>query len=91
MTDSAIIAVQPSPAPQRRSDSGDRADAPGFSYALAAASLERNAAKSLEAHGARPEGQGSAGETQASESATQPRDAGAKSQQPVAPASQQKA
>ncbi|MGD9800786.1 MAG: flagellar hook-length control protein FliK [Parvularculaceae bacterium] len=91
MTESAIIAVQPSPAPQRRTDSGDPADAPGFSYALAAASLERNAAKSLEAHGARPERQASAGETQANESVTQPRDGGGRSQQPDAQAPQQKA
>lgn len=54
MIDSAIISVKTHDAAPRRKDQAAHADAPGFSYALAAASLERKAAQSLEAHGARP-------------------------------------
>lgn len=54
MIESVSIALEPYGASPRRKDMSPQENAPGFSYALAAASLEKNAARSLEAHGAKP-------------------------------------
>lgn len=62
MIDAATIAGVPSDVTTRRRDTSSQEDAPGFSYALAAATLEKNASQSLQAHGARPSG--SAGQPQ---------------------------
>ena len=54
MIDVATHSLSPADAVTRRQDPSARGDGPGFSYALAAAALEKNASKSLQAHGARP-------------------------------------
>lgn len=54
MADNFAIDMQAASAAPRRHERAHTRDAAQFSYALAAASLERQAAKSLEAHGARP-------------------------------------
>lgn len=54
MIEAASIAIDLHDASPRRRDMPSRDDAPAFSYALAAASLEESAARSLEAHGAKP-------------------------------------
>lgn len=54
MIDSLSIAGQSHDAAPRRKDDA-RGDAGGFSYALAAASLEKSASQSLKAHGATPD------------------------------------
>lgn len=55
MIESVTAPLQsPSHAPRRDSQSGS-GSTPGFSYALAAASLEKRAAQSLETYGAKPE------------------------------------
>jgi hypothetical protein len=56
MIEAASIAFEPHDASPRRKEMSSRDDAPAFSYALAAASLEKSAARSLEAHGAKPKG-----------------------------------
>lgn len=55
MVEIASTAGQMQDAAPRRKDDAARGDAPGFSYALAAASLEKSAAQSLKTHGATPE------------------------------------
>jgi len=61
MIDPLTFAGQPQGIEPRRKEEAAHEAAPGFSYALAAASLEKNASQSLKAHGAAPGG----GETSA--------------------------
>ncbi|OFX01740.1 MAG: hypothetical protein A3E78_03760 [Alphaproteobacteria bacterium RIFCSPHIGHO2_12_FULL_63_12] len=54
MIDPLAFAAQSQDAAPRRKDDAARSDAAGFSYALAAAAIEKNAAQSLKIHGATP-------------------------------------
>lgn len=54
MIEAASISVEIHDASPRRKEMSSRNDAPAFSYALAATLLEKSAARSLEAHGAKP-------------------------------------
>lgn len=54
MTEATTIPALTTESTARRKPVASRDEASGFSYALAAASLEKNAARSLEVHGARP-------------------------------------
>jgi hypothetical protein len=66
MIEAASIAHQPQDISPRRKDTASREDTASFSYALAEASLEKNAARSLEAHGAKPNGAAAASRAQSS-------------------------
>ncbi|MEK7265413.1 MAG: flagellar hook-length control protein FliK [Pseudomonadota bacterium] len=56
MIENLSINALPNDAAPRRKDDAARSDASGFSYALAAATLEKSAAQSLKTHGATPDG-----------------------------------
>lgn len=63
MIEAVSISFEPQDASLRRKDMSSQENAPGFSYALAAVSLEKSAARSLEVHGAKPK-DGAAGSAQ---------------------------
>ncbi len=73
MIENASIALQPHEAAPRRKEQPLRAEAPGFSYALAASALERKAAQSLETHGATPKNNGASPQRTAAETQTENR------------------
>jgi flagellar hook-length control protein FliK len=86
MTELASISTVTAEIGARRRQSPMRGEAPFFNYAMAAASLEQNAAKSLEAHGAKPANPGGAAKQATGASSGKEMPPGADQQAEITPA-----